>query len=265
MAPLIPAGLRPALEVQVAAGGVPGAADLADPPAGPDHVALASLSRALHVHVDVVLSRAPAADDDVVAGGADLVGAGDHGASLRRDQRRAAGGRDVLALMRVPLARGAEARAGAAVVVLAADRKLVAAEVEGEGLAAGELPAAAEREVVLVVGRRPLVGAAPVPDRGPGAVGEGCVDGGDDGIGGIAHLDLDAVAAAADRDPRCGLAEEVEAGADPHRPRHSLHEPPDLLRLLARDAPVALPILALLQPLHAPRRLPVEDRCALGR
>ena len=84
------------------------------------------------MHVDVVDVRAGAVDDEVVAGvGLVLVELDD--AAARRDERRAARGEDVVALVGVAVAPGAERRDAGAVGVLAADRELVVDEVEGAG------------------------------------------------------------------------------------------------------------------------------------
>ena len=86
-----------------------GVADVADPLAGHDAVALVDERGALEVHVGVVDVGAVAVDDDVVAR-ARLEGLAAHDAAARGDERRAAGGEDVVALVRVAGAAGAEAR-----------------------------------------------------------------------------------------------------------------------------------------------------------
>ena len=78
-----------------------------------DRVALAQRTGALEMHVDVILLRALALDDDVVAAGV-VIGARHHGAALGSGERSAAGGRDVLPLVRVPRAGSAEAACGGA-------------------------------------------------------------------------------------------------------------------------------------------------------
>ena len=95
----------------------------ADPLAGGDRRALGDHDRAgLEVHEDVV-AAVVAGDHDVVAGARGLVGDPVHGAAARRHDRRALGGGDVLALMGVAGAAGAEARALAAEVERALDRE----------------------------------------------------------------------------------------------------------------------------------------------
>src|SRR4051795_7505507 len=97
VAALVPPGLGPLLEVQVAGGRVPGPADLADLLAAADVIALRHADGA-QVHVDVVRAGVAVVQDDVAPGrrlGRDVADrrAGD-GA-----QRRAAVGHDVLALV----------------------------------------------------------------------------------------------------------------------------------------------------------------------
>src|SRR5262249_25543504 len=97
--------------------------------------------RVAQVHVDVVDVVVGAVDDDVVAGGA-LELRGLDGAAAGRDELRAAVRHDVLALVRVTGAAGAEA---VAVGVLRAQRELVEVQVERVALrirhpgAAGDL------------------------------------------------------------------------------------------------------------------------------
>ena len=74
----------------------------------------------LEVHEDVV-AAVVAADDDVVAGAGGLVGDPVHDAADRRDDGEALGGDDVLALVRVAGAAGAEAGVRAAERVRALD------------------------------------------------------------------------------------------------------------------------------------------------
>ena len=85
------------------------------------------------MHVHVVDVGAGAVDHDVVAGGRVVLLELDRPAAGRH-QRRAALGEHVLALVAVTGAAGAEAGAGAAEVVPAADREDVVVEVEGVAL-----------------------------------------------------------------------------------------------------------------------------------
>ena len=110
--------------MQVAAHGVAGVADLAEVLAGVDGVADLHRGALAQVHVRVVDVRALAVDHDVVARRG-MEAAELHLAAAGGDQRRAAGGEHVLALMGVPGAAGAEVRAGAAEIVAAADREHV--------------------------------------------------------------------------------------------------------------------------------------------
>src|SRR2546421_9092665 len=92
-----------------------GVAALADDPdllAGVDALALLAVRSPRHVHVDEVLAGALGRDDQVVAGRR-LAGVVPHDPTASRDYRRAAGGHDVHALVRVTRARRAEAVAEA--------------------------------------------------------------------------------------------------------------------------------------------------------
>ena len=100
-----------------------------------------------HVHVDEVLAGLEPVDDDVVAGGG-LVGVGLHAAGAGGDDRRAALGEYVLALV---VAAGAEA---VAVLVPAAERELVAVVLE-PGPGAGAAAEGRDLEAVVAVGGDP--------------------------------------------------------------------------------------------------------------
>src|SRR3954454_7473412 len=104
----VPARSAPEFEVQVARGGVAGLADPADLIARADLRALLVHRRVAQVHVDVVDAGTRAVDDEVVARAA-LEARELHRAAARRDEGEAAVGHDVLALMHVAGAGGAEA------------------------------------------------------------------------------------------------------------------------------------------------------------
>ena len=106
-----PPAVDPDLEVQVRAVRGAGVADAPSRWPAATGCALGDGDRAgLQVHEDVV-AAVVAGDHDVVPGALGLVGDPVHGAAARRDDRRALGGGDVLALVGVAGAAGAEPRA----------------------------------------------------------------------------------------------------------------------------------------------------------
>src|SRR6476469_1864984 len=154
----------------MAADGVARVADDADLVAGHDAVALFEQGGLGEVHVGVVDAGARTVDDDVVAGVA-LVARVLHGAAAGGDERGSAGGEDVLALVDVARAPGAEAARRAPVAVASADREAVVEEQERarrDGVAgrAGGLRAlrrGVDAELVAATGAR-------LPGRGVHAV-----------------------------------------------------------------------------------------------
>src|SRR5581483_1934051 len=109
--------------------GVAGLADVADDLTGANGLALLEERGAAQVHVGGVLAGAGAVDDDVVAGAA-LPARELHRAAAGGDDRRAAGRHDVLALVDVAGAAGAEAPRAHAEAVRAAQREGVVEEQE---------------------------------------------------------------------------------------------------------------------------------------
>src|SRR5512144_724496 len=97
MAPRVPAGARPHLEVQVASVGAPGLPDVADRLAGRHALALGHERRVAEVHVRRV-SAVVAGDDEVVLGAPLEVAVAD-AAAVRRDERRPAAREDVLTVV----------------------------------------------------------------------------------------------------------------------------------------------------------------------
>src|SRR5262249_54035435 len=128
-AALVPARGGPDLEVKVAGGGVAGVADDPDRLPGADRFAGVQRRRLGQVRVQEVEAGPLAVDNHVVGGRARISGVLD-GAAAGCDERRAAGGHRVLALMGVAGASRAEAPRAHAEFVRAEDRELVA--VEGE-------------------------------------------------------------------------------------------------------------------------------------
>src|SRR4051794_26554886 len=115
-----PPAAQPLLEVQMGASGVAGAADAADGRAGGHDLARLGAERAL---LAVGEEERPAISgllDDVVARAAGLVARDGDRAADGGDDRRAGGGGEVLALVRVTVARRADA---VAVGVRAGDRE----------------------------------------------------------------------------------------------------------------------------------------------
>src|SRR4051794_1925077 len=121
MPALVPARRRPFLDVQVAGGGVAGLAHDSDSLPGTHDLALAEMRPSLQVRIHPVMPGPLAVDHEVVAGAAGLVGPPLHPPPADRHQRGAAGRKDVLALVDVARARGADT---IAVGVPAADREL---------------------------------------------------------------------------------------------------------------------------------------------
>lgn len=120
------------LEVEVAAdgAGVAGCADGADALAGPDSVATLDRRRPGEVGVEVDPALALAVDLQVVAVEDGVVAAARHPAGRGGDERRAAGGDNVEALMRAAAAaRGAELADRAPRRVRAVDREDVGEEL----------------------------------------------------------------------------------------------------------------------------------------
>jgi hypothetical protein len=114
------------LEVEMAAdgAGVAGLADGADPLARIDGVATADQGRMGHVGVEVAAALPHAVDEQVVAVEDRVVAAAQDLAATHRNQRGAASGDDVKALMRAAAAAGsAELADGAAGPVGAGDRE----------------------------------------------------------------------------------------------------------------------------------------------
>src|SRR5262249_2850745 len=128
-AALIPARWAPHLEVQVAGGGVAGLADDPDRLAGADGVAGLQRRGFGEVRVHEVVRRPLAVDHQVVAGGRLKARVLDPAAG-GRDQRGAAGGHHVLALVGVTRARRPETAGAEAEFVRAENREGVAEEVE---------------------------------------------------------------------------------------------------------------------------------------
>jgi len=121
------------LEVEVAADGA-GVAGLADGPdslAGPDGVAAVDAGRPGQMGVEVAPMLALAVDQQVVAVEDRVVARTQHPAGRRRDQRRAAGGDEVEALVgAAAAARRAELADRAARPVRAPDREDVGVEAD---------------------------------------------------------------------------------------------------------------------------------------
>ena len=105
---------RPDLEVQVRAVDVAGLADLRDRLAGGHRVALRDEHRSREEVHEHEVAAADGAHHEVVAGAGGLIGAHVDGAGPGRHDRRALRGEDVLALVDVAVAGGAEAALGAA-------------------------------------------------------------------------------------------------------------------------------------------------------
>src|SRR4051794_15303372 len=123
---LVPAGWRPHLEMEVAAGCVSGLADVADPLSGVDRLALLEEGGRSQMHVDEVLAGRLAVDHEVVPRRALVSGVLDAPAASG-DQRRAAGGSHILALVRMTRAGRADS---VPVLVRPSDREDVAVELE---------------------------------------------------------------------------------------------------------------------------------------
>src|SRR5215213_950784 len=121
---VVPAWGAPELEVEVAAPRVAAVADGADRLPRVHAVPLAERGGLVEVHVHVIDVGAVAIDHDVVARGRVVLLKLDAAAAGGR-HTRAALGHHVLPLVAVPGAAGAEAGAGAAVVMPAADREEV--------------------------------------------------------------------------------------------------------------------------------------------
>jgi len=122
------------LEVEVAAdgAGVAGSADAADALAGPDALAAVDRGGTDQVGVEVAALLALTVDQQVVAVEDRVIAGAQNAAGRRGDQRRAAGGDDVEALMpAAAAARGAELADVATRPVRAPDREDVRVERSG--------------------------------------------------------------------------------------------------------------------------------------
>src|SRR5207244_2011839 len=113
----VPARRGPALEVEVAALGIPGIAHPPDLLTGEDGGPDGRPARPLEVHVDRIGPGDQAVEDDVVAGARSLKGVHLDLARLVDELLLAAGRRDVLALVGVAGARRSEAGVRATEVV----------------------------------------------------------------------------------------------------------------------------------------------------
>src|SRR5439155_5426192 len=120
MPALVPARRRPFLDVQVAAGGVAGLAHEADSLACAHPLSLAEMGPSPQVRIHPVVLGTLAVDHQVVAGAARLVGPPLHPPAAYRHQRCAATRQDVLSLVDMARARGADA---VAIGVMPANRK----------------------------------------------------------------------------------------------------------------------------------------------
>src|SRR5215207_1637399 len=117
-AAVVPAGSGPDLEVQMAGARAAGVADDAEHLAGLDPLASAHDRGLAQVRVHVAFAGYRVLDHEVVAR-TGMPSAHRHDAAARRDERRAARGHDVLALVGVAGPAGAEAGATLTDVVLA--------------------------------------------------------------------------------------------------------------------------------------------------